>query len=104
MTTVEQKLIPAVARHIGVDPIPGQWHGIDAVLPLLERIRGDGATVLMKLDGARGPADNGPYTFLVSGGPLGDDFIRAEVSSLEHGIAKVIVAYARRCWKFTEPS
>ncbi|KYF65035.1 hypothetical protein BE15_28870 [Sorangium cellulosum] len=74
------------------------------VLPILERMRRDGAMVLLKIDGGRGLSDNGPYTILASGGPLKGDFIRVDVSSIEDGIAQVVVEYARKCWGFVEPS
>jgi hypothetical protein len=104
MTKDDYRLVPAVARHLGLNPIPAQWKGIDAVLPILERMRSDGAIVLIKLDGGRGPSDNGPYTLVVSGGPLNGDFIRVDVSTLEEGIARVVVEYAQKCWRFVEPS
>lgn len=104
MATGDCRLIPMVASYLGLSPVSAQWRGIDAVLPILERMRSDGAIVLIKLDGGRGPSDGGPYTVLASGGPLKGDFVRADVSSIEHGIAKVIVEYARRCWGFVEPS
>lgn len=104
MATDDYRLIPMVASHLGLSTVPAQWRGIDAVLPILERMRSDGAIVIIKLDGGRGLSDDGPYTVLASGAPLKGDFIRAEVSSIEHGVAKVVVEYARRCWRFVEPS
>ncbi|WP_437312481.1 hypothetical protein [Sorangium sp. So ce385] len=100
----ERVLIPSLARYLGLNPIPAQWQGIDVVLPLLERMRGDGAVVLIKIDGGRDLADNGPYTVIASGAPLKGEYIRAEMSSLERGVAKVVIEYARRCWGFVEPS
>lgn len=104
MATDDYGLIPMVENHVGLSPVSAQWRGIDAILPILERMRSDGAIVLIKLDGGRGLSDNGPTTVLASGGPLKGDFIRADVSSIEHGIAEVVVGYARRCWGFVEPS
>ncbi|WP_437805213.1 hypothetical protein [Sorangium sp. So ce1078] len=100
MSANDLALIPVLARYLDLDPIPAHWQGIDVVLPLLERMRGDGAIVLIKFDGGRDVSESDPYTVLASGGPLKGEFIRVEASSLEHGIAKVVVEYARRCWKF----
>ncbi|WP_437604623.1 hypothetical protein WMF20_25670 [Sorangium sp. So ce834] len=100
----DRVLISSLARYLGLGTIPAQWQGIDAVLPLLERMRGDGAVVLIKLDGGRDLVEGDPYTVIASGGPLKGDYIRAEMSSLERGVAKVIIEYARRCWGFVEPS
>ncbi|WP_437322432.1 hypothetical protein [Sorangium sp. So ce394] len=97
-------LIPSLARHLGLGLIPARWQGVDVLLPLLERIRGDGAMVLIKFDGGRDLTENGPYTVIASGGPLKGEYIRAEMSSLERSVAKVIIEYARRCWGFVEPS
>lgn len=94
-------LLPQVARHIDAPSIDEDWQGIDAVMPLLERMRQEGAVVIIKLDGERGPQDNGPYTFVVSSphqaksGPL-----RTDSHSLESGLAYVVVNYARQRWGF----
>lgn len=96
----ERALMPAVARHLGLAEIAEDWSGVDAVLPLLERMRADGAMAFIKLDGGRtGPADGGQYTILVSGGPLNGEFLRADTETLEDGLARVIVGYARKCWQ-----
>ncbi|NBD12868.1 hypothetical protein [Corallococcus silvisoli] len=76
------------------------WVGIDPVLPLLERMRQEGAVVVMKLDGERRSAeDNGPYTVVVSGVPLAGDYLKAETRSIEEALTRVILDDASRCWK-----
>ena len=97
----ESALVPAVAKHLGLGEIEDRWRGVDAVLPLLDRMREDGAVVIIKLDGERaGRKNSGQYTMLVSGKPLNGDLVRADTVTLEEGLARVIVEYARKCWQF----
>jgi hypothetical protein len=99
MEDIERQAIALVAQHIGIGGIPFDWSGIDAVLPLLERMRIEGAVVLLKLDGERrGPADSPPYTVAVLGSRMNDDPIRYDTTSLEQGLTRIIVEYARRFW------
>lgn len=87
-----------IASHIGLN-VPYGWTGVDAVWPLLERMRREGAVVLVKLDGERtGPDDAGPYTVLASRGPLGEDGIRTDSATVEEGLIYVISRYASRAW------
>jgi hypothetical protein len=88
------------AKELGLADIRPDWRGCDAVWGVLEEMAAEGATVVIKIDGQRnGPDDNGRYTVLVSGGPLGEDFFRRDTPVLEDGIAEAIVHYAERCWK-----
>ena len=87
-----------VAICLGLPALPEDWTGCDAVWPLLERMREEGAVVLVKLDGERGPGDNGAYTVLASGGGLDGDFVRIDSAVLEEGLATVILGYAEKCW------
>ena len=78
---------------------PGDRHGCDAVWPVLEEMANQGSTVVVKIDGERrGEDDNGRYTVVVSGGPLGENFFRMDVSNLEEGLAKAILHFARAVW------
>jgi hypothetical protein len=102
--TDERALVPGIARHLGLAEIANDWSGVDPVLPLLDRMRADGAIAIIKLDGERtGPDDGGQYTILASGGPLKGEFLRADTVTLEEGLARVIVGYARKCWQFEAP-
>lgn len=86
-------------KELGLADIRPDWRGCDAVWGVLEEMAAEGATVVIKIDGQRcGPDDNGRYTVLVSGGPLGEDFFRLDTSVLEEGLAKAIMHYAERCW------
>lgn len=88
------------AKELGLADIRPDWRGCDAVWDVLEAMAAEGATVVIKIDGQRnGPDDNGRYTVLVSGGPLGEDFFRRDTPVLEDGVAEAIIYYAERCWK-----
>jgi hypothetical protein len=76
-------------------------HDIDICVPYVEKIKSEGAGVLIKVDGQRGPGDNGPFTAAIRGGLLNDDFIRIDADSLAEAVAYVVVEYARRCWRFS---
>ncbi|RKH15478.1 hypothetical protein D7V97_00365 [Corallococcus sp. CA053C] len=94
-----RRLVTKVFERLGMQPPADDWHGVDPVFPLLERMREEGAVVVMKLDGERrGPDDNGPYTVVVSGSPLAGSYLKAEMHSLEEALSKVILEYAVRCW------
>ncbi len=98
-TQAYQRLVAGVFQKLGMEPPADDWSGVDPVLPLLERMRQEGAVVVMKLDGERRePDDNGPYTVVVSGSPLSGDFLKAEARSLEEALARVVFEYAVRCW------
>lgn len=87
-----------IAQRMNID-IPAGWSGVQPVWPLLERMRGDGAVVLLKLDGERtGPDDNGPYTALASGAPLRGDMLRIDATEVEDALAYIISEYAKRVW------
>jgi hypothetical protein len=42
-----------IAANLGMDETPTTRSGVDMFLPFLERMRKDGATVMLKLDGQR---------------------------------------------------
>lgn len=92
-------LIPPLAKIVFGEMIIADWKGIDPVLPFLEKIREERGIFVIKFDGERtGPNDNGPYTILVSGGNLADNYIRTDSFVLEYGLAYAIINYAQRCW------
>ena len=97
--------VASVAERLGF-AFPGEnWSGVDAVWPLLERMREEGAVVLVKLDGERTrPSDAGPYTALASGGPLEDAPLRTDARAVEEALAYVICHYAEKCWGIPLPS
>jgi hypothetical protein len=103
--TNEREIVVLVARHLGLPEVPKDWCGLDVVLPLLERMRAEGAVVLVKLDGERtGPDDNGPYTVAAIGQRMAGDPLRYDTHSLELGLARVISGYARRFWGYPSVS
>lgn len=93
-------LVPAIAVQIGLPALPDNWSGLDICLPLLERMRNEGAVVIIKLDGGRQGNNSLPYTGLVSGGPLKGDFFRTDAESIEDCLSYIIVNYARFQWGF----
>ena len=94
-------LVLQVAAQAHMDPPIEKTPTLDWFRPILERIRQDGAVVILKWDGERGPSDDGPYTALISGKALPDEFIRTDAFSLEEALSYVIVEYAKRCWGFS---
>ena len=95
----DRRLLPDIASWIGLPTFAEDWSGVDVVFPLLEKMREEGAVVLLKLDGER---TSNPYTAAVSGPILAENFTRTDASTLEGAIAHVIVHYARLRWEFPE--
>lgn len=96
-----QARVCLLGEHLGV-PIPADWSGVDAVWPIIERIRDDGAFFFIKVDGENvQPGDPGLYTAMASGGQLAAaDFIRSDFDTVESAVAAVLVTYAERVWDF----
>jgi|SRR5579875_365981 hypothetical protein len=95
-------LLPQVAATVGVS-LPPDWSGIDVLLPLLEKMRLEGAVVLLKFDGERTERnDTGPYTAAVTGTVMGEDFCRIDAYSMEDALSRVIVHYAHIKWGFVD--
>ncbi len=96
--------ISLIAAQCDFPVVRSKWSGIDPVLPMLERMRRDGAVVVVKLDGERTMLDDtGPYTVVVTGAPLGSDFLRVDGRTIEEALAWVIVRYASRVWGYRGP-
>jgi hypothetical protein len=71
---------------------------LDQFLPIIEKMRLEGAVVLLKWDGERGVGDNGPCTALVSGKVLQGDFFRTDADSMKEALTYIIANYARQKW------
>lgn len=84
-----------LAGEFGVALQRSDWVGFDVFLPFIERIKEEKATFLVKFDGLR---DEEQYTVVISGGNLGEDFIRIDAQTLEDALAYGIVNYASRAW------
>ena len=91
-----EKELNELALRFGVtDDERSKYANIDQFLPVLEQIRRSGAVVVIKLDGQRIPGeDTGPYTVVISGGALRDDFIRIDDDSLENALLYSIRKYS----------
>jgi len=91
--------VAAIGKSQGIEIMP-DWNGLDAVMPLLEKMRSERAVVILKFDGERvGDEDNGPYTAMVQGGLLGDYFPRTDSHSIEEAVSYIIIEYAKNCWR-----
>lgn len=89
-----------VVQEIGLATVTTNWSGCDPMWAVFEEMSREGATVVIKIDGQRtGTEDNGRYTVLVSGGPLGENFFRLDTPVLEEGLAKAVLFYAERRWQ-----
>ena len=93
--------LPQTLAPFGIDP--GDGPGIDACWPLLLAMADEGALVLLKLDGERGPGDTGRYTGVISGGGLGSGGGRVDRDSIQDCLAWIIETYAA-CWAGRVPS
>jgi hypothetical protein len=98
METNARSALPAIMAKLELGELPADWSGVDAVLPLLERIRQDGGIVLLKLDGER-TANH--YTAVVCGAVLGENPIRIDCACLEDALATVILDYAKHKWGYS---
>ncbi len=100
MQSNSNEAVCAIATKLGLPEISSSWQGIDAVMPILDKIKDEGGIVIIKIDGERVPdGDNGSYTVMVSGPPLNGDFIRTDCDVVEDGLTTIILAYAEKVWK-----
>jgi hypothetical protein len=100
MTRYSKAHIAAVSAEHAGHALSDEWTGLDPVLPLLERMRSEGAIVLVKWDGERRPdAGERPYTAVVQGGPLGDESYRADAATLEDALCAIVGSYAAHAWR-----
>lgn len=60
---------------------------------LLDHLRAAGLVAIVKADGER---DKSPWTVLITGPLLGDDYVRAETSSLEAALSHSVAELRRR--------
>lgn len=86
--TLKQTVSKSITE-FGIANLKLNWSGCGAMWKALEKMANEGATVVLKIDGQRNsPDDNGRYTVIVSGGPLGsEDFFRTDTHLLEEGVS-----------------
>ena len=95
------RTIPKLARFLNLPPMAMDWKGVDELMPMLEKLRAEGAVVMFKLDGEHQPGSNqGPYTALATGEVLAGKYFRADRPTPEEALAAVIIAYAKERWGF----
>jgi hypothetical protein len=73
-----------------------RWHDALPLLAIFDAIGRDGASALIKVDGAR-PARS-IYTVVVSGGRLGDASFRRDGGELSAMLREAIAFYRERAW------
>jgi hypothetical protein len=99
MQVSNRQKICFISQQLGLNPIPDDWRGVDAVIELIEKMRKDGTVVIIKFDGEREEGmDNGPYTVLATGKLLNGEYIKIDSGLLEDGLAYVIGNYAEEVW------
>lgn len=91
----QKQLVAETSLALNIECIPEDWTGVDAVLPILERMKAEGAVVIIKLDGGR---DRRQYTAVVSGRALGDDYFHIDAETLDEALCHVIMGYANLKW------
>lgn len=102
MQNISKEAVCAIASKLGLPEISPSWQGVDAVLPVLNKIKSEGGIVIIKLDGERtSEDDNGQFTLMVSGSPLDGDFIRTDSATIEEGLTKIIMEYAEKVWRLS---
>ena len=99
MKRYKREEVCLIATKLGLPEIPISWEGIDYVVPILEKIKNEGGVIIIKFDGERNAKeDNGSYTIMMSDSKISDGFFRIDSTSLEDGLAEVIVMYADQVW------
>ena len=93
----DKLLLERIATELGVS-FDSTSSGLDQFLPIIEKIRLEGAVVLLKWDGEREVGNNRPYTALVSGNVLQGDFFRTDAESMKEALTYIIANYARQKW------
>ena len=91
---IDEQALCRVFVSLGLPAPPLPISGVDVFLPLLERMKQEGAVVLLKWDGER---STNYYTALASK-PKDEEFFRLDGPSAEVVLASVVVSYARRYW------
>lgn len=100
MTKYTKRTIRKLIEILDLPPISQDWHEVAPFMIILERIKSEGSVFILKLDGERNSAaGEPPYTILISGAPLGDDFIRIDAMTLEEGLILAIGSYAEKVWR-----
>lgn len=73
-----------------------QWRDSSGLLAVFDAIGRDGASAIVKVDGAR--PDGSIYTVVVSGGKLEDAFFRKDGADLDALLQEAISFYRARVW------
>jgi len=66
---------------------------LDYLFNLVDKIADDGCIVYLKFDGQRSELDNGRYTVICRCGPLGEESINGDFSTVTDGLYYLIGNY-----------
>jgi len=91
---VKDALDVLVKAGLDIDGADASWRDSLQLLAALDAVGRDGANVLLKIDGGR--SDDRPYTVVVSGGRLGEEFFRKDGAALVSLLREAVVFYAAR--------
>jgi hypothetical protein len=93
-------ILQRIADALGMPGLQSGVSGFDRLLPFLERMREDGAVVVLKFDGQRtGHDDTGAYTAIVSSPSIAQGgFIRIDAETIEEAAVHIIERYASEVW------
>lgn len=94
MQDFSKSKVVGIAKDVGIS-ISKSWPGMSEIWPLIEKMKNEGATIVLKLDGQRIPenGDNGQYTIIAQNGPLGDSMIRGNFEDVDEALCHLIVNY-----------
>lgn len=84
------EILESLWSRLGLGPVH-ECAGVDWALPAIEALASRSTSIVLKLDGER---DDRPWTIVVSGGVMGDDFYRTDERSAEAAIVAGLTAVA----------
>ncbi|WP_294609424.1 hypothetical protein [uncultured Gilliamella sp.] len=102
MKKYTKQYISNLATSLEICDLHEDWSGIDAILPIIEKIKKEKSVFIIEFDGKRdGVNDNGTYTIFIMGDHLleKDILIRTDAYDLNEGLCYVIGTYADIFWQ-----
>ncbi|GCE14140.1 hypothetical protein [Tengunoibacter tsumagoiensis] len=97
-SAVYKSIAAKIARDLEMAPVESDILVIERFLPVIEKMRREGAVILLEWDGERGQGDNGVYTAVVSGKTLKGEHFRIDADTIEEALSYIIVNYAMIKW------
>lgn len=94
MEQKSEKDLAMLVKRLGMNDDEMKFSQFGLFFSILEKIKKNGAVIVVKLDGQRtNEEDTGSYTSVISGGALGENFIRIDDESLENALLRSIRDY-----------